>query len=410
MDFTKCQIQAITDCSGFLSNPTQKYFLLTGSGGTGKTTVVKHIVESMEKINATNDLMDSRKPIQDVVYCALTHKAAGILSDMVDEPVSTVHSLFALMQGYDRETGDKFFYKSKTRPVGFGENTLVICDEVSMLSDELFKLMVKELPKNCVIIFIGDSHQVPPVGFASSPIFNMGFPNANLLEPVRFNNQELLDLNVEMRKAIDEQRFPKFIEGKRIRKVNNHEFERLMILANKQGLNCKTISWTNAKVKYFADLIHRVLFGNIKYNVGQQLLSKKRIQTATGSIINTQTVITITQPPQPMDIILGDTTVEITRLETSEGTITIPVNRAKAVKALKYLKTERKWAQYNGQLDKLADVISPYSITAHQSQSSTYSTVFIDLPDIMRNKKFDEMLRILYVAVSRASDEVIFLG
>lgn len=59
------------------------------------------------------------------------------------------------------------------------------------------------------------------------------------------------------------------------------------------------------------------------------------------------------------------------------------------------------------------DIDYGFSITSHKSQGSTYNTVFVDLNDIIYDKngniytKKDELLRLLYVACSRAKNELI---
>jgi len=405
---TSCQNAAITKFQGFFSNPNEKYFLLTGAGGTGKTSSVDHMVESIGLLNDTNSLMDNPDEITNVVYASPTHKAAGVLADMINEEVFTIHSLFSLRQGYDRDTGDKFFYKNKNKDVQFTKNTLIVIDEVSMISETLFSLMEKNLLPGCMIVFLGNHHQIPPVGYASSPVFKMGLPHAQLNTPVRFNNPELIALNSEMCLAIDENRMPKLKQGKNIKYVGRDEFERLLILANQQGIECKAISWTNNKVKYYSKKVHETLFGTKVYNIGQKLLAKKRI-LAGSTVIHTQTVMEITEEPFDTELFVEKESITFINIPTDKGTLTIPRNRAKAMRAIKPLKASKQWSAYNKWLDKFAEVISPYSITTHMAQGSTYPTVFIDLPDIMKNKNFSEMIRILYTASSRASEELIFL-
>jgi hypothetical protein len=54
-----------------------------------------------------------------------------------------------------------------------------------------------------------------------------------------------------------------------------------------------------------------------------------------------------------------------------------------------------------------ADLRPGYCLTVHKSQGSTYNNVFIDVNDIVSNPDHEETLRCLYVAVSRASENVV---
>ena len=56
------------------------------------------------------------------------------------------------------------------------------------------------------------------------------------------------------------------------------------------------------------------------------------------------------------------------------------------------------------------DLRAAFAQTVNKSQGSTYGKVFIDLNDIGRCNSGDQLARMLYVATSRASNQVIFTG
>jgi len=56
------------------------------------------------------------------------------------------------------------------------------------------------------------------------------------------------------------------------------------------------------------------------------------------------------------------------------------------------------------------DLRAAYSCTINKSQGSTYRKVFIDLDDIKRCRTPNTVARLMYVAVSRASEQVIMTG
>ena len=60
--------------------------------------------------------------------------------------------------------------------------------------------------------------------------------------------------------------------------------------------------------------------------------------------------------------------------------------------------------------NNFADLRIAYAGTAHKSQGSTYHTVYIDLSDLRVCRDPQELARLLYVAVSRATTRVVFYG
>jgi len=270
-------------------------------------------------------------------------------------------------------------------------------------------LMEKHMQPGCKVLFLGDGYQLPPINHVNSPIFNGTSIGSNLSTAVRFDNQELVDLNIELRQAITENRLPKLKEGNHIKLVSKDEFLKQMIEVHKLGISAKTVAWTNVQVKAYSNIIHKEIFGNNKYNVGQKIVAKTTFGS-TGNLIPSQQEMLIEQPPIEIIRDIGKEHLEFIQLVTDVGTITIPKNRAAAMRAIKPLKDNKQWRQWNDAKDTFAEVTNGYSITAHQAQGSTYDYVFADLQNIMRNGNFPEMLRLLYVSLSRARKEIILFG
>ena len=405
---TKCQESAIKEFTKFAINPSQIFFNLSGNSGTGKSTTVPYLIKAMLTANKTNKVLGSEgKPITRIAYCASTHKAARVLSDEVGGTVTTIHSMFSLTRGFDRDTGDEYYFKNPKKNVQFLPDTLLVIDEVSLIDETLFKLITKHLPNNCKVVLIGDSNQLPPINHVNSPVYSKSFPITYLTTPTRFDNEELIEFSNELRLAVEGNKLPKLNEGNHIKILDREQFNNAMVLTNKQGFNVKTIAWRNKTVGKYSDLIHKELYGDAKYNVGQKLLAKSSFKTAAGDLINSQTELLIEQPPKEIIKNIYDETLEFMELVTDKGTIHIPNNKAKAMKAIKYLKDNKEWAAWYGKKDFFAEVINSYSITVHMSQGSTYDYIFIDLQDIMANKRFNEMLRLLYVAGTRGRKEVL---
>ena len=63
---------------------------------------------------------------------------------------------------------------------------------------------------------------------------------------------------------------------------------------------------------------------------------------------------------------------------------------------------------YENYIDSIADIDYGYCITVHKSQGSTYSNIFIDIQDIIKNNKND-VNECVYTAITRASNSLSIL-
>lgn len=130
--------------------------ILTGGPGTGKTTVIKGIVELFASLNGHSlderDYRDGEKfPI---VLTAPTGRAAKRMNEATGLPATTIHRLL----GYSRD-GD--FQYDDDNPIG---GKLLIIDEFSMVDIWLANQLFKSLPAGMQVIMVGDEDQLPSVG------------------------------------------------------------------------------------------------------------------------------------------------------------------------------------------------------------------------------------------------------
>ena len=146
---------------------------ITGPGGNGKSYFIQKIYEHSQRNNI------------DISVTAMTGCAALLL----DCKAKTIHSWGSI--GLGNEEPEKIverIRKYRKTQIWLKTNILVI-DEVSMLSDELFELLnkVAQLIRrndapfgNIQLVFSGDFHQLPPIQkkfcFESS-LWNTTFPN-----------------------------------------------------------------------------------------------------------------------------------------------------------------------------------------------------------------------------------------
>ena len=119
--------------------------IVTGGPGTGKTTIVKCILNLFKNLG------------QRVALCAPTGRASKRLGEATGEDAKTIHRLLDL-----DFTGGKghFNYNEDTRLAA----DVVIVDEVSMCDEYVFYALVRSIKKGGRLILVGDKDQLPSVG------------------------------------------------------------------------------------------------------------------------------------------------------------------------------------------------------------------------------------------------------
>ncbi|WP_273850898.1 SF1B family DNA helicase RecD2 [Guptibacillus spartinae] len=132
------------------------FMILTGGPGTGKTTVIKGIVELYAELNGLSlEPKDySKENPFPVLLVAPTGRAAKRMSEATGLPAFTIHRLL----GWKGEAG---FEHDENNPI---EGRLLIVDEVSMVDVWLANQLFKSLPSQIQVIVVGDEDQLPSVG------------------------------------------------------------------------------------------------------------------------------------------------------------------------------------------------------------------------------------------------------
>ena len=119
----------------------EKYTVIAGYAGTGKSTLVRFIIEAL-------DVEPSK-----VCYATFTGKAAQVLAKKGNKNAMTLHKL--LYDSIPRPGGG--FYR---KPKLFLDYTIVVVDEVSMAPKSI---MDKLFSHNVYVICLGDPFQLPPI-------------------------------------------------------------------------------------------------------------------------------------------------------------------------------------------------------------------------------------------------------
>lgn len=151
VDYAPAQKEAIQTA---LESPM---LILTGGPGTGKTTVIKGIVELYSELHGVSmDINDYKKDDDPFpfILAAPTGRAAKRMAESTGLPAVTIHRLL----GWN---GSEGFSHDEDNPIN---GKIVIIDEVSMVDTWLAHQLFKALPEHVQVILVGDEDQLPSVG------------------------------------------------------------------------------------------------------------------------------------------------------------------------------------------------------------------------------------------------------
>jgi exodeoxyribonuclease V alpha subunit len=135
--FADSQRQAVT------AAVTHKLMVVTGGPGTGKTTIVRAILEIV-----------SAKSLK-VLLAAPTGRAAKRLTESTGREAKTIHRLLEF------DPGIGTFRRGRENPL---DADLLVVDEVSMVDVVLMNQLLRAVPPFAAVVFVGDVDQLPSVG------------------------------------------------------------------------------------------------------------------------------------------------------------------------------------------------------------------------------------------------------
>jgi len=121
--------------------------IITGGPGTGKTTIIKTIIELYKKHK------------KKAVLCAPTGRAAKRMTETTGEEAKTLHRLLEI--GKIEDEGNFPNVNFDIAPL---DADVVIIDEMSMVDVFLMNYLVKALYQGTKLILVGDVDQLPSVG------------------------------------------------------------------------------------------------------------------------------------------------------------------------------------------------------------------------------------------------------
>jgi len=165
---TSCQEEMLRKVAGFVTGDDADILVVNGYAGTGKTTAVSAVIDSLSGMKIPCVLM------------APTGRAAKVLSGYAGRPAHTIHkTIYRQKSVGDNGLGQFSLVPNKAR------NTLFVVDEVSLIgidgggqgsiaqfgTGNLLEDLITFVRNgtDCRLILIGDAAQLPPVGMEESP-------------------------------------------------------------------------------------------------------------------------------------------------------------------------------------------------------------------------------------------------
>lgn len=401
----------------------EKRIILKGAAGVGKTYFASELMRDFKSSYEINNRYNNG-----LIYAtAPTNKALAVLQGKIQGvgiEFKTIHSALKLKRVIDSKTGNISFipaYSKNSRDAEFKDCKICVIDESSMVNTQILGLLRDyKFP----IIFIGDEFQINPVGELETPVFNSNYPTLELTEIIRQGaGNPIIDLSRDIDLVYFKQ--PNIINGKGY--VYNDNINQLIDqLAEVNGTDeMKYLAWTNVQIDSMNVLVRERRYGKPKrIEVGETLVFNSPFESY---YTNKEVKV------EELSMIIDK--VPIPRYDTKFDSMDLPVNGTDYIR-LKYYRVNNSfnivhedsdsvfksisstlkdnckkhgwnWKGHFFFQEQFADIKYNHAISVHKSQGSTYKSTVINIGNINFNKNQEERKRLLYTAITRASDLVI---
>lgn len=161
-----------------------QHLTINGPAGTGKTTMMKFLVSWL-----------TENGIPGVALAAPTHQAKKVLTNIVGEEASTIHSILKINPTTYEE---KQFFEQKQAP-DLSKIRVLICEEASMYDLKLFEILMNSVMPWTIIIGIGDDAQLRPSDGTKSRFFtDVRFKQVHLTE-IKRSNAPIIEVATDIR-------------------------------------------------------------------------------------------------------------------------------------------------------------------------------------------------------------------
>lgn len=403
------QKHALSVFNDFLADDNEKYMIIQGSAGCGKSTLIPFMHDHLQAQYQMYKLLLQTKPDKgdfEILLTATTNKAAAIIQEITGMETTTIHSLLNVTVTYNMETGKPKLSKKKSYALIY--NKIIVIDEASMINDDLFRL-IDDTTMNSKVILMGDQYQLAPVKQTKSIMETLPCTKVTMNKIMR-NSGIIMHTGAQYRNTVETGIFEDMPNDPLVKQVNKKDYLSLIKKAftdQDYSLNkAKVLAWQNDRVHAYNSHI-RQLRGFPK-----TLVEGETVFTNNPILVNTfrrpvDSPIYISKIGR--DTISSGVKGKMVELDHVIS-LFLPDNPYDAKALLKNLAKKKDWATHYAIKETWLDLRPAYASTVHKSQGSSYDTVFIDLSDIGRCHIWSDVARMLYVAISRAVKQVYLYG
>ena len=362
--------------------------VITGGPGTGKTTIVKCILQ----------ILKNRR--YNVKLLAPTGRASKRLSESTGEEASTIHRALVV----DFKNPGMFLYNSGNKL----PYDAVIVDEVSMVDIQLMFYLVRALKMGTKLILVGDKDQLPSVGAGNvlADILASGeIPVESLTHIYRQSENSLIvtnahEINMGNMPILDNKSDDFFFDNKadstdilnsiihmqttRIPKYLNIDTSKIQVLAPMKAGICGVENLNKClqeKINPITKFKMEIVRDKVTY----------REQDRVMQITNNYERSWLKDGEFGQGVFNGDIGV-ITKIDISTGTTTVLFEDGRVANYL---------------LSELNELVLSYAITIHKSQGSEFDVVIMP---VITGAPMLLTKNLLYTAVTRAKRMVVLVG
>ena len=355
-------------------------FIITGGPGTGKTTIIKAVVDIYERLDESIEL-------KDITLLAPTGRAAKRIQESVHRKASTIHKFLK----WNKET--KEFNVNRFNPC---DTKLVIIDEFSMVDNSLFNSLLDGLVSNIKLILVGDANQLPSIA-----------PGNILSDMLGISIVPRKELSTVYRTSEDSYIIP-LAQDIKNRKVFSH-FPNVYE-------DFKFISSPDVLIKkYIIDICEKAKSKNLDIEDFQVLVPMYKGENGIDSINRIMQSIFNKKDVSKREIVIrdivyreGDKVIQLVNdvdnniYNGDVGYIRRIIDGSKSMIEIDY---NGNVVMYNkGKFDEFTHA---YAISVHKSQGSEYANVIVVIPSNMKRMLYNKLL---YTAVTRAKKGLVVIG
>jgi len=244
----------------FLKNKKDKLFVLTGSAGTGKTTLITEIMKH-------NNIFKKK-----IVLSATTNKAVSVIQKIYKSSpknvhFSTIHKLMQIKRTINMDGSESYIINidespnQKKKSIYFYD--IIVIDEASMISKDLVSEIINISSKiKGKIIFVGDTLQLPPINEEISEVFNLSIKKFNLSKIERSKNN-IVKYSNQLRDHIingSKIKYKSFLDNNVSIIKNLNDWVEKYIEIFKQDTNSILLAYTNAQCSAINKKVRNYLF------------------------------------------------------------------------------------------------------------------------------------------------------